>query len=111
MKKDFSQHPSREATPLASTIDGDRTNPSETRPSNESPASTECVDALDKLMVAELSPLQISRMTCEELARAICASGLPIIQTELSEHLEFYDRVTLERLVFLARRCCRNQGY
>ena len=96
---------------MASTIDVDRSNPSDTRTSNESPASTECVEALDKPMVAELSPLQISRMTCEELARAIRASGLPIIQTELSEHLEFYDRATLERLVYLARRCCRNQGY
>ena len=96
---------------MASTIDVDRTNPSETRTSNESPVSTECVEVIDKVMVAELMPLQISQMTCEELARAIRASGLPIIQTALNEHLELYDRTTLERLVYLARRCCRNQGY
>ena len=62
-------------------------------------------------MVAELSPLQISRMPCEELARVSRASGLPIIPTALNEHLELYDRTTLEWLVYLARRYCRNQDY
>jgi hypothetical protein len=96
---------------VSSTIDVDRTNPSEIRTSNELPASTECIEALDKPMVADLMPIQISRMTCEELARAIRASGLPIIHTALNERLKLYDRTTLERLVYRARQCCRNQGY
>jgi hypothetical protein len=68
-------------------------------------------DALDKSLVAELSPTQISRMACSELVRAIQAAKMSLLCKDVSEHLELYDRETLERLVYLARRCCRNQGY
>jgi alkaline phosphatase D len=42
--------------------------------------------------------------------RTIRAAELPLT-TESSERLAGYDRETLERLVYLARRSCRNQGY
>ena len=67
-------------------------------------------DALDKSDVAELSLLKISRMTCDELIRVIRAAQLPLLRPDADEQLEFQDRPTLERLVYLARRCCRNQG-
>ena len=67
-------------------------------------------EALDKSDVAELSLLQISRMTCDELIRVIRAAQLPLLRPDVDEQLEFQDRPTLERLVYLARRCCRNQG-
>ena len=69
------------------------------------------IEALDQSDVAALSPVQISRMTCEELVRIIRAARLPLVRPEIDEHLEFYDRPTLERLVYLARRCCRNRRF
>ena len=68
-------------------------------------------DALDKFIVAGLAPTQISRMTCDELVRVVLAAQLPLLQPEIKARLECYDRQKLERLVYLARRCCRNQGY
>ena len=74
-----------------------------------SPADT--LEALDQSDVAELSPVQISRMTCDELVRIIRAARLPLVRPEIDDHLKFYDRPTLERLVYFARRCCRNRGF
>lgn len=67
-------------------------------------------EALDKSDVAELSSVQISRMTCDELVRVIRVAQLPLLRPDADEQLEFQDRPTLETLVYLARRCCRNQG-
>lgn len=67
-------------------------------------------EALDKSDVAGMSPMQISRMTCDELIRVIRASQLPLLRPDTDEQLEFQDRPTLERLVYLSRCCCRNQG-
>lgn len=66
---------------------------------------------VDKASVAALSPLEIARMTREELIVAILAAELPVLQSEGEERLRFLDRWTLERLVYLARHCCRNRGY
>lgn len=71
----------------------------------------EILEALDKADLAELSSVQISRMTCDELIRVVRATQLPLLRPETDEHLEFYDRPTLERLVYLVRRCCRKQGF
>ncbi|QDT91519.1 hypothetical protein Pan161_31780 [Gimesia algae] len=65
----------------------------------------------DKSLIAELSATQISRMTCADLIRLIRAVKMPLLYNDISKHLEYYDRKTLERLVYLSRRCCRNQGY
>jgi hypothetical protein len=85
------------------------------RPPGKSRQREECqpetVEALDKSMIAELPASQISRMSCMELIRVIQGSALPLMRPEIQSHLEFYDRKTLERLAYLARRCCRNQGF
>ena len=69
------------------------------------------LEALDKPMIAALSPHQISEMTRDELVRLVEKTGLPITAMQCSVQLTCADRQTLERLVYLARRCCRNQGY
>ena len=63
---------------------------------------------LDKVAVAELTHDTISVMTTDELVAAIEAITLP---SGRSFDLRMKDRPTLERLVYLARRTCRNQGY
>jgi hypothetical protein len=68
-------------------------------------------DALDKPAVAELSNEAIEEMTPEELRRLIAASEHPWAGQRLERRLAFCDRDMLVRLAFLARRCCRNQGY
>lgn len=65
-------------------------------------------DALDKAIVAELTAEQIVRMTCDELVRVILVADMALLQPEARAKLKFYDRETLQRLAFLARRCCRN---
>ena len=68
-------------------------------------------DHTDKATVASLSPPEISQMTCAALVRVIRSAGLPFVRSDIDGRLEGYDRPTLERLAYLARRCCRNQGY
>jgi hypothetical protein len=63
----------------------------------------------DKAAVAELSPQRIEAMSTGELSRAVRDVG--VLHFCDAERLELLDRPTLERLVYLARRTCRNQGY
>jgi len=65
---------------------------------------------LDKASVAGLSRSDISTMSREDLAEAI---RLVEVRQPGSRHYayEYMDRSILERLVYQARRCCRNQGY
>jgi len=65
----------------------------------------------DKASIATLTQDEISRMTCAELVRVIRGAGMPLMRTEIDKRLDCFDRTTLERLAYLARRCCRNQGY
>ena len=66
----------------------------------------------DKSEIAELTGIEIGRMTCSELVGLIRAAELPAsLRPGLDRRLEFLDREQLSRLAFLARRCCRNQGY
>jgi hypothetical protein len=66
-------------------------------------------EALDKSSVAELSAALIESMTCEELIRVICAAELPtLFRPDLQQSIAFYDRETLKRLAYLARRCCQS---
>ena len=62
----------------------------------------------DKVAVAQLTQEGISEMTADELVAAIQTVTLP---SGRSLDLRMKDRPTLERLVYLARRTCRNQGY
>jgi hypothetical protein len=62
----------------------------------------------DKVAVAGLTQDVISEMAPDELIEAIQIITLP---SGRSLDLRMKDRTTLERLVYLARRTCRNQGY
>lgn len=66
---------------------------------------------LSKADIAELSPNQISRMTNDELAAVVHTVRMSFMPANSFDHLQFMDREALIRLVFLARRTCRNQGY
>ena len=66
-------------------------------------------DGFSKARVAELSPGRIAQMSSGELSRAIRDVGVLRFCDE--SRLTYLDRPTLERLVYLARQCCRNQGY
>jgi hypothetical protein len=61
-----------------------------------------------KSSVAELSAGQIADMPHDELVDAIRVVLVPSVD---EDRLQFQERSTLLRLVYLARRCCRNQGY
>ena len=62
----------------------------------------------DKESVAELSLVEIESMTHDDLLSAIRAVVLPFVD---EDRLEYQDRQTLLRLLYLARQSCRNQGY
>ena len=68
-------------------------------------------DDADKYFVANLTCKRISEMSCRELAEVVQISSLNVMRGDVAEHLTGYDRPTLQRLAYLARRCCRNQGY
>lgn len=68
-------------------------------------------NTLDRHEIASLSPTNISQMARGELADVVRAHNLALLGKDISEHLDFYDRETLERMVYLVRRCCRNLGY
>ena len=72
--------------------------------------------------VAELAVVEILGMTRAQLKQVIrsvqtgpaqpaCQLPGPFNGQKLEDRLDFLDRGTLERLVYLARRTCRTQGY
>ncbi len=66
-------------------------------------------EMLDKSSIAELSAALIDGMACDQLIRVIRAAELPTqFRPDLQQCLPFYDRETLKRLAYLARRCCQN---
>jgi hypothetical protein len=68
-------------------------------------------ETLGKSSVAELSAALINSMTCDELIRVIRAADLPtLFRPELQQSIPFYDRETLKRLAYLARRCCQKMS-
>lgn len=67
---------------------------------------------LDKAGVAALTSVSIEKMSCQELVQIVRASALSRQQHgDFDSHLPYFDHETLKRLAYLARRCCRNQGY
>ena len=72
------------------------------------PRSAAVQPHLDKAIVAELTPYQISELTSDEMVQVIRTASIP---SACEINLRHQGRETLERLVYLARRCCRNQGY
>jgi hypothetical protein len=86
------------------------TQPEDGTPELRGESLHETAEALGKAMIAEMPPAQISRMNRMELIRVIQGSALRLLRPEIQSRLEYYDRQTLERLAYLARRC-RNQDY
>ncbi len=66
-------------------------------------------EALDHTLIAGLSNEQIHQMTREELVRVILAAKLDFLDLGGQHRVSCFDRVTLERLAYLARFCCQNQ--
>lgn len=66
-------------------------------------------EALDDATIGELSSTEISQMACDEMLWMIRAARLPLFPVANERRLELLDRKTLERLVYLARRCCHNR--
>ncbi len=67
--------------------------------------------AYTKEQVASLTQDVISEMNCADLIDAIKSTELPLLTEDKIARLSFQDRDTLERLLYLARKCVRNQGY
>lgn len=69
------------------------------------------IETFDKGEIAQLTYRTIKGMQEGELAAAVRAAELPLLAGLNARRFIRTDRETLERLVYLARRCCRNQGY
>lgn len=67
--------------------------------------------ALSKPAIAELTSAEIDEMTSSELVNVVRAARLASLAPWPDPELHEYDREKLVRLVHLARRCCRQQGY
>ena len=66
---------------------------------------------IEKSDVAELRDDEIAELCDADMIAAICAAHLPCLNEQSENRLKFYDHRMLQRLVYLARQCCRNQGY
>ncbi len=67
--------------------------------------------AFDKSTIAELSVSQIKRMSRHDLIGLIRALSPPFLSREMLDRIEDRNHEELERIVYLCRRCCRQQGY
>ena len=61
--------------------------------------------------ITKLTRLLISFMSMDSLIELIEQRCEWLPQPAVREHLNDYDRKTLERLVYLVRQCCRNQEH
>jgi len=91
------------------TIESDRSR-FEVQTTPRGRSSPNAAEALDDTTIANLSAITISQVTRDELVRVIRAARLPLVCGATDGQLEFHDRSTLERLVYLARHCCRNRA-
>lgn len=65
----------------------------------------------NKGAIAKLTTSAIEHLPAEDLVEIIAQMSSYLPQRVGRKRLEFSERATLERLAFLARRCCRHQGY
>lgn len=65
----------------------------------------------NKSAIASLSPVEITHISCEDLAEIIAEAGYLLPQPIDPARLRNCNREILERLAHLARQCCRNRGY
>lgn len=68
--------------------------------------NTLALSRFSKADVASLTGKEIHNMTRQKLAELLQAAALPAL-----EGCQIADPRVLRRLLFDARRCCRNQGY
>lgn len=61
--------------------------------------------------IAKLTASAVEQLPDEDLVEIIAQMNSYLPQRLGRKRLEFSERATLERLAFLARRCCRHQGY
>ena len=83
----------------------------EPAPALSGAARRTAVDDFDRAAVAALSDRDVLEMGDDELIWTIQATRLPFADSALCTRLKQLDRPTLEKLLYLARRCCRNLGY
>lgn len=90
------------------TITSDRSS-WELKPKSAVHSSSDALDALNDATIAGLTSIGISLMTADQLVWVIRSARLPLLRSDTGENLQLHGRQTLERLVFLARRCCQNR--
>lgn len=78
---------------------------------SNNPPHTPSGITFDKPSVAALSREDILAMSQRDLVEAVRGSELPTLNAESMAHVEFLEPDALRRLLFLARECCRHQGY
>lgn len=59
--------------------------------------------------IAELRDEQIAEMNRDEIVECLSRLRPPFLERRVFRRLEFFDGTTLQRILFLCRRCCRNQ--
>ena len=66
---------------------------------------------LARRLLAGMSRDGIASLGCDELVYALRSVEPPFLDDATMHRLDALDRPTLQRLVYLAQRCCRNLGY
>lgn len=64
-----------------------------------------------KAEIAELSASDVSELSADDLKDVVRMVNTSLPQPLIERRIAGLDRPALERLAFLARRCCRSQGY
>jgi len=72
---------------------------------------SEHLERFDKRQIAELSAGQIERLQRPELVQIIRTVHPGFLTHEMLRRIENRERGELQQLVYLCRRCCRQQGY
>jgi len=72
---------------------------------------SEQLERFDKRQIAELSAGQIERLQRPELVQIIRTVHPGFLTHEMLRRIENRERSELQKLVYLCRRCCRQQGY
>ncbi len=63
----------------------------------------------DRSVIARLSCADIQRMSCSELIRAVRECRARELRPEADQRLEFFERRTLEQLIYILRRTFQEQ--
>ena len=72
-------------------------------------ADSEPLTSFHESTTAALSDHDISALSTEVLVRLLQSIRVPIYENQVATQLEYLNRDTLERMVYLTRRYCRNR--